>query len=142
MLPIRQILYLQRKANQNQIKRMKHIAKSLRPFIGAKNFEESRAFYQELGFEETVIAHNMSVFSVTEQLAFYLQKAYVKDWVDNTMLFLEVDDVDRYYQELNALGLHKKYDKVRLTPIRVESWGKECFLHDPSGILWHFGQFN
>lgn len=19
---------------------------------------------------------------------------------------------------------------------------KECFMHDPSGVLWHFGEFN
>lgn len=121
---------------------MKHDAKSIRPFIGAKNFEESRTFYKELGFEETIIGHNMSLFRATENLGFYLQKAYVKDWIDNTMLFLEVDDVERYWKELNELRLHDKYEKARLTPIRIESWGKECFMHDPSGILWHFGQFN
>lgn len=121
---------------------MKHNAKSIRAFIGAKNFNESRAFYKDLGFEEYVIDQNMSLFRVTDTLSFYLQKAYVKDWVDNTMLFLEVDNVDRYWQELSALNLHEKYVKVRLTPIRVETWGKECFMHDPSGILWHFGQFN
>ncbi|PZO24508.1 MAG: glyoxalase, partial [Flavobacteriaceae bacterium] len=26
-------------------------------------------------------------------------------------------------------------------PIRNHDWGRECFLHDPSGILWHFGEF-
>ncbi len=121
---------------------MKHVAKSIRTFIGAKNFEESRDFYKELGFEESVIGHNMSLFRVTQTLSFYLQKAYVKDWIDNTMLFLEVDDVDRYWKELSALNLHEKYPNVRLTPVRIESWGQECFMHDPSGILWHFGQFN
>jgi catechol 2,3-dioxygenase-like lactoylglutathione lyase family enzyme len=120
---------------------MKHIAKSIRAFIGAKNFEVSRSFYKELGFEESVISKDMSYFKVTDVLGFYLQDAYVKDWVDNSMLFLEVDDVDRYWIELQDLGLHKKYDQVRLTSIREESWGKECFLHDPSGILWHFGEF-
>jgi hypothetical protein len=30
---------------------------------------------------------------------------------------------------------------VKLIPIRVHDWGKECFLHDPSGVLWHFGEF-
>ncbi|MEY4929913.1 MAG: hypothetical protein RI909_637 [Bacteroidota bacterium] len=121
---------------------MKHQAKSIRAFIGAKDFEESRLFYQALGFEESVIAHNMSYFKVTNTLGFYLQHAYVKDWVDNTMLFLEVDDVDRYWKELQALALHEKFNRVRLTPIKEYPWGKECFLHDPSGILWHFGQFN
>lgn len=120
---------------------MKHIAKSIRPFIGAINFAESRQFYQDLGFEESAISWNMSLFKVTDKLGFYLQDAYVKDWVDNTMIFLEVDDVDRYYNELQNLQLHSKYPNVRLTPIKVNDWGKECFLHDPSGILWHFGQF-
>lgn len=121
---------------------MKHVAKSVRAFIGAKNFKESRLFYNELGFEESSISKDMSYFKVTEALGFYLQNAYVKDWVDNTMLFLEVDNVDRYWNELQNLGLHHKYKNVKLTPIREENWGKECFMHDPSGILWHFGQFN
>ncbi|MBS1664018.1 MAG: glyoxalase [Bacteroidetes bacterium] len=120
---------------------MKHLAKSIRPFIGAKNFELSRSFYRDLGFEETVLSHNMSVFK-TDGLAFYLQDGYIKDWVDNTMVFLEVEDVDRFWNELVALDLPAKYAHVRLTPSRSYDWGKECFLHDPSGILWHIGEFN
>ncbi|WP_028297016.1 VOC family protein [Olivibacter sitiensis] len=120
---------------------MKHTAKSIRAFIGTKNFDESRHFYNDLGFEESIISKSMSYFKVSDMLGFYLQNAYIKDWVDNSMLFLEVDDVDRYWNELQGLGLHQKYASVRLTPIREEIWGKECFMHDPSGILWHFGQF-
>ena len=95
---------------------MKHHAKSIRAFIGAKNFEESRQFYKDLGFEESVISKNMSLFKVSDKLGFYLQDAYVKDWVDNTMIFLEVDDVDRYWTELQNLALDKKYKNVKLTP--------------------------
>lgn len=119
---------------------MEHKVVSIRPFIGAKDFELSRSFYRDLGFQESVITPDMSVFT-TEGMAFYLQDAYVKDWVDNTMIFLEVDDVDRYWQELLALNLTVKYRDAKLTPIRTDYWGKECFLHDPSGILWHFGEF-
>lgn len=119
---------------------MEHNAKSIRPFIGAKNFETSRRFYRDLGFEETVLAHNFSVFKSGTN-AFYLQDAYVKDWVDNTMVFMEVDDVSRFYDELVKLNLPEKYQDVRVTPIRNMEWGKECFVHDPSGILWHFGEF-
>lgn len=120
---------------------MQHAAISIRPFVGAENFEVSRGFYRDLGFEEVVISHDMSLFK-TGGIGFYLQDAYVKDWIDNTMLFMEVDDVNRYYSELLALDLPSRYKGVRLTPIRNEEWGRECFLHDPSGILWHFGQFN
>ncbi len=113
---------------------MQHNAKSIRPFIGARDFETSRQFYKDLGFEESVVSNGMSFFR-TDGLGFYLQDAYVKDWVDNTMLFLEVDDVERHWSELKALNLPARYENVRLTPIRREHWGKECFLHDPSGIL-------
>jgi uncharacterized glyoxalase superfamily protein PhnB len=65
----------------------------------------------------------------------------VKDWIDNTMIFVEVEDVEHYWKELSAMDLGN-FPGVKITPIRVEHWGRECFLHDPSGILWHFGQFN
>ena len=120
---------------------MNHNAISIRAFIGAKNFEVSRRFYSALGFEEKVLDHKMSLFK-TGALGFYLQDAYVEDWINNTMIFLEVDDVDRYFTELQALNLANQFEGVKLTPIRSYDWGKECFLHDPSGILWHFGQFS
>lgn len=119
---------------------MNHNAKSIRPFIGAKNFQLSRNFYRDLGFEETVLSGNMSVFK-SGDLAFYLQDYYNKDWVDNTMVFMEVDDVDRFWDELTSLNLTDKYPSAKLVPVRTLDWGKECFVHDPSGILWHFGEF-
>ncbi|MFN3754712.1 glyoxalase [Flavobacterium sp.] len=119
---------------------MNHKAVSIRPFIGSKDYNVSRSFYRDLGFEEVVISHNLCLFK-TEQLGFYLQDAYVKDWIDNTMVFMEVDNVKRFYNELLALELPLKYKDAKVTAIRNLDWGSECFLHDPSGILWHFGEF-
>ena len=119
---------------------MKNKALSIRPFIGSADFEVSRSFYRDLGFQEVVLSPKMSLFK-TGDLGFYLQDADVKDWLDNTMIFLEVDDVQQFWDELVTLGLPEKYMNVRLTPIRVEDWGRECFVHDPAGILWHFGEF-
>jgi len=120
---------------------MNHNTISIRPFIGAKDYELSRSFYRDLGFEERILFPDMSLFK-TDQTGFYLQNAYVKDWIDNSMIFLEVDDVDRYWKELLTLDLTTKYLDVKLTPVRKYDWGKECFMHDPSGILWHFGEFS
>jgi len=114
--------------------------KSKRPFIGAKDFETSRNFYRDLGFDETTLGDQMSVFTMGN-LSFYLQNAYVKDWIDNTMIFMEVENVEEFYNELIKLDLPNKYENVKLSTIRNEDWGSECFLHDPSGILWHFGTF-
>ncbi|MCF0064661.1 glyoxalase [Dyadobacter chenwenxiniae] len=119
---------------------MKQSSRSIRPFIGCRSFEVSRNFYRDLGFKEVVISSDMSLFT-TENVGFYLQDAFVQDWIDNTMIFLEVQNVQNTWDELVSLNLPAKYKDVRLTPIRVEHWGRECFVHDPSGVLWHFGEF-
>ena len=120
---------------------MEPLVKSIRPFLGAKDFHKSRNFYQDLGFEETILNSGFSVFKKKET-SFYLQDCYIRDWIDNTMIFLEVEDVDTYWKWLLELNLPAKYDEVKLTATKVYDWGKECFIHDPSGILWHFGEFN
>lgn len=120
---------------------MNHKTKSIRPFIGAQDYDLSRSFYRDLGFQEVILSPAMSLFT-TNVYGFYLQNAYVKDWVDNTMIFMEVENVNKFWNELLELKLTEKYKNVRLAPIRELEWGKECFIHDPSGILWHIGEFN
>ena len=120
---------------------MESEAVSIRPFVGAKDYEMSKSFYRALGFQESPISADMTLFRIGK-MGFYLQKAYVKDWIDNSMIFLEVEDLDLYWKELVALDLTTKFPNVRLSPIQRFEWGQECFMHDPSGILWHIGQFN
>jgi hypothetical protein len=120
---------------------MNYHPRSLRTFIGAKDFEISRRFYNDLGFEESVIDSKMSYFRVNENCGFYLQDYYVADWVNNSMVFLEVDDLDLCAEELLGKGLEHKYENVRFTGIQTFEWGRECFMHDPAGVLWHFGEF-
>lgn len=113
---------------------------SIRAFIGAKDYELSRNFYLDLGFEERNLGPKMSYFKLGN-FGFYLQNAYVKDWVNNTMLFLEVKDLESHLTQLRALQLEKTYKNVRISDIHYNDWGKEFFLYDPSGILWHIGCF-
>jgi len=115
---------------------------SIRSFLGAKNYGESRQFYKELGFKESVIDEKMSLFQVNNKLSFYLQDYYVKHWVNNSMIFLELEDVRLWEKEIKSKGLEGKYKYVRFTEIKNFEWGNEFFMHDPSGILWHFGEFN
>lgn len=114
--------------------------KSLRPFIGSKDFETSRRFYRDLGFEEHELERGFSVFHM-HQLSFYLQDYYAEEWVNNTMLFMEVENVAEFWAYLQSLNLIEKYPEAKLTPPRIMPWGSECFVHDPAGILWHFGEF-
>ncbi|MFC4261556.1 glyoxalase [Ferruginibacter yonginensis] len=114
---------------------------SIRPFIGTTNFEVSKLFYNTVGFEEISISPILSVFKMNG-IAFYLQDAYVKDWIDNTMVFVEVDNAADFYAYLLSKNITQQFPEAQLKPVHYQPWGAECFLHDPSGILWHFGHFN
>ncbi len=122
------------------IKKMNQQLRSIRPFIGARDYELSRSFYSCMGFNESVIDVGMSLFT-KDDLGFYLQKAYVKEWIENSMIFMEISDLDLFLKELLTLNLIQKFPTVRISGIKDNDWGREFFVHDPSGILWHFGQF-
>ena len=115
-------------------------AKSIRPFIGSDDFTVSKEFYKLIGFTETWSSTNMSYFDMNG-FGFYLQDAHVKDWIDNSMLFLEIDDLEETLEHLKSLKLTDKYKKTKLSEIVQNDWGSEFFLHDPSGVLWHIGRF-
>lgn len=120
---------------------MKTTVKSIRPFVGAKNFKESKLFYELIGFTENWAGDRMSFLALGD-FGFYLQDAYVKDWVDNTMLFLEVAAPDAFLKHLTSLDLNSQFPQVRLSKMVINDWGQEFFLHDPSGVLWHIGNFD
>lgn len=113
---------------------------SIRPFIGAKDYTISMSFYSDLGFEKIILSDNLCLFKMGD-LGFYLQKAYVEDWINNSMVFVEVPDAVKFYHHITQLQLTEKYKSVRIIGIKTFDWGKECYVHDPSGILWHFGEF-
>ena len=45
--------------------------KTIRTFIGAKNYNESREFYKALDFEEVVLDATMCLFKIDENLGFF-----------------------------------------------------------------------
>jgi hypothetical protein len=57
------------------------------------------------------------------------------------MVFLEVEDINTFHNTLSKKDLPTKFEGVRLSEIKLMPWGKVCYLHDPSGILWHIGTF-
>jgi catechol 2,3-dioxygenase-like lactoylglutathione lyase family enzyme len=112
--------------------------KSILPFIGSDDYDTSRTFYKKLGFKEVWYSPSMCRFD-WDGFGFYLQNAHVQDWVENTMLFLEVEDLEGTLEHIKSLDLTAGFPKSRLSEIVIADWGNEFFLHDPSGILWHIG---
>jgi len=52
------------------------------------------------------------------------------------MLFLEVGNVGGFLTTVYTKKLTKKYPKVKISKIVENDWGREFFVHDPSGTLW------
>ena len=120
---------------------MNHPVHSIRAFTGAKDYQKSREFYKAWGFKESITSPKMSYFSLGN-FGFYLQDHYVKDWIENSMLFLEVDNLISYWEILKAKNLDGKFEGVKLVEPTTFDWGSEGFIYDPSGVLWHIGEFS
>ncbi|TBN05411.1 glyoxalase [Hyunsoonleella flava] len=119
---------------------MFHNIKSLRSFIGAKDYSLSRQFYNDFGFEELKLSDKMSYFK-SGDFGFYLQDYNIKDWIDNSMIFMEVEHLETHLKNIKALHLENKYKDVKISKIHYNDWGNEYFIHDPSGVLWLIGEF-
>ncbi|MFK7771854.1 MAG: glyoxalase [Saprospiraceae bacterium] len=114
--------------------------KTLRTFVPAKDYELSRNLYKKIGFEETFYSEGLAVFKVDE-FSFYLQNFYQKEWSENFMMFMEVENVDEFWKYLLSLNLINDFPTIKLREPKTEGWGREFHVIDPTGVLWHFGTF-
>ena len=114
--------------------------RAFRPFLPAKEFETSLRFYRAIGFHAYPLGESLAELSLGTH-AFLLQGRYVKEWAENTVMHVLVEDVDVWWQHLDSLALNRQFGVSSPAPPRVEPWGLTvAYLSDPSGVLWHFAQ--
>jgi len=114
-------------------------AESARPFLPAKDFETSKAFYQALGFE-TLLDGQVAIFGVGAS-AFILQRGYQQAWAENCMMQLMVDDLDAWWAHIQALDLPGRFGVQTPKPPAMQPWGlRVAYVYDPCGVLWHVCQ--
>ena len=112
-----------------------------RPFLPARDFEVSCAFYRALGFE-LLLEGEVAIFRVGGAgHGFILQRYYQQAWAENTMLQLMVEDLDKWWAWLEALDLPGRFGVQAPKPPAMQPWGlRVAYLYDPAGVLWHVGQ--
>ena len=114
-------------------------AESARPFLPAKDFELSKAFYQALGFK-TLLDGEVAIFGVGAS-AFILQRGYERAWAENCMMQLMVDDLDAWWAHIRALDLPGRFGVQAPKPPALQPWGlRVAYVYDPCGVLWHVAQ--
>lgn len=110
-----------------------------RPFLPAKNFEASRAFYEALGFTR-LLDDEVAIFAVG-QTSFILQNYYQKDRAENCMMQLMVVDPDAWWAHIASLDLAARFGVQPPRPPALQPWGfVVAHVFDPSGVPWHVTQ--
>jgi uncharacterized glyoxalase superfamily protein PhnB len=110
-----------------------------RPFMPAKDFELSKRFYEALGFAK-VLDSEVAIFSAGSG-GFILQRYYQKDWAENFMMQLMVDDLDAWWAHVSALDLPGTFGVQPPKAPAMQPWGlRIAYVYDPSGVLWHVAE--
>ena len=111
----------------------------MRPFVPTKDFELSKQFYEALGFEK-VLDGEVAIFNVASG-GFILQRYYQKEWAENFMMQLLVDDLDRWWSHLQTLDVVTRFGVQAPKPPTMQPWGlRTAYVYDPAGVLWHVAQ--
>jgi hypothetical protein len=114
--------------------------RAFRPFLPAKDFETSLRFYKAIGFQAYPLGETLAELSLGTH-AFLLQGHYVKQWAENTVMHVLVEDVGAWWRHIDSLALPRQFDVSPPARPRVEPWGLTvAYVFDPSGVLWHFAQ--
>ena len=114
--------------------------KSLCPFVPAKDFEASKKFYADLGFELEPVDEGLVHVSIG-QFSFLLQDYFTEQWAGNFVMHMLVDDLNGWWAHIAALDLAARYGVESPRPPKLESWGLNvAYVFDPSGVLWHFAE--
>lgn len=110
-----------------------------RPFMPARDFELSKRFYDALGFDK-VLDSEVAIFNAGSG-GFILQRYYQKDWAENFMMQLMVDDLDAWWAHISRLDLPGAFGVPPPKPPAMQPWGlRIAYVVDPSGVLWHVAE--
>ena len=108
-----------------------------RPFVPARDFEQSKRFYLRLGFEIILDSDEVAIFRIGASSFLLIPFDHAEDF----MMQLMVDDLDAWWARIEGLDLKSEFGVPQPRPPKVQPWGlRIAFVVDPSGVLWHVAQ--
>ncbi|MDO6569203.1 lactoylglutathione lyase [Alteromonas sp. 1_MG-2023] len=103
----------------------------IKAFIPSRDYDVSKAFYTQIGFKAEFVSSDLTLFE-NGSCQLLLQRFYNEDLANNFMLQICVTDIDAAH----ALCT-KAVDKLKISEVTHEPWGKVFYLWGPSGELLH-----
>lgn len=112
---------------------------SLEPFVpSGSNFEGSKQFFQELGFEINWEVAGYVGFQ-RDECRFILQQFDNIEFARNFMLSVKVENLEEFRNSVLDKKLPEKYG-IRIGQIIKQPYGMEVNVIDIAGVCWHFVQ--
>lgn len=112
---------------------------SIEAFVPSGNdFQASKQLFLELGFNIRWEADDYVGFE-NNGCRFILQNYNVKEFAENFMMSVKVDDLDEFWERISQLNLPEKFG-VKLNPPKSFPWGREVNMIDIAGVCWHFAE--
>jgi catechol 2,3-dioxygenase-like lactoylglutathione lyase family enzyme len=117
----------------------------IKAHVPAQDFELSKQFYQDLGFTLCWSSEGLAYLHVGPhgshgKAGILLQKFYVKEFAENLMMHLLVEDVDAWWEHVKEKQIAEKYGVRAGPPEDREYRMRDFVLFDPSGVLWRIAQ--
>ncbi|MEO6489841.1 MAG: hypothetical protein ABIO04_07885 [Ferruginibacter sp.] len=110
---------------------------SLEPFVpSGKDLERSKELFKELGFNITWDAGDYVGYE-KDGCKFILQKFDNKEFAENFMISMKVNNVEEFRNLVIEKKLPEKYGIIISQPM-MQPYGKEVNLIDIAGVCWHF----
>jgi catechol 2,3-dioxygenase-like lactoylglutathione lyase family enzyme len=114
-------------------------AVEIKAFVPAPDFERSRQFYLDLGFEIPWSADGLAYVRLGST-AFLLQAFDAPGFSANFQMHLLVENVDDWHAHVTASGVAARFG-VRVGEPEDRPWAMRDFtLFDPGGVLWRVAQ--
>lgn len=119
--------------------------KDFRPFLicNSDNYENTKAFYSDLGFKKLWDDGNSACEFATGfgDQRFLVTLHYGLEPTRNGMLHFWVEDAQAWYDYMSGLNLEERYATVKITPPVVTEWGwLITYVADPCGLKLHFAE--
>jgi predicted enzyme related to lactoylglutathione lyase len=112
---------------------------SFKVYMPAKDFEQSKRFYSALGFKMSPGFGGTADFELDGN-RFRLQDYYVKDWAENFMVVIGVDDVEAWHVHVQSMVASGQFPTMRVKPPESVDGSQVLHVVDPSGVLLVFVQ--
>jgi uncharacterized glyoxalase superfamily protein PhnB len=107
--------------------------------VPVRDFALSTQFYEDFGFEIAWSDDGLAYVRHGDA-SFLLQNFYNPEHAGNFMMHILVEDVEVWWDHVQAQKLAAKYG-VKSEPPADRPWGLRDFtIADPTGVLWRVGQ--